>query len=241
MILSTIQPSFLPWLGYLEQMDAADLFVYLDDVKYTKQDWRNRNRLLNAAGAPEYVTVPVQAGADKLPIHEVRIADDRTWAKKTVNRMQAWYARAPHAAEHLPAIAGILGAGHGRLVDLNGALTDYLRAAYGIDTPIAHASDAGITTTDKNQRLIDLCLHHGADVLYDGAAAADFIDMDRFRAAGIEVVFQAYRPVPYDQGGHPFVSHLSALDTLLWCGPEAGAILRGSPLPAGLDRNGAAS
>ena len=36
---------YLPWLGHLEQFDYADLFIFLNDVQYTKNDWRNRNRI----------------------------------------------------------------------------------------------------------------------------------------------------------------------------------------------------
>ena len=239
MILATIQPSFLPWLGYLEQMDVADVFVYLDDVKYTRQDWRNRNRFLNAAGKAEYLTVPVRADSDKQLIKDVLITDDPSWARKIMNKLKSWYARAPYAEIYLPRLGAVLDQKHERLVDLNAALMDLLTEAYDIRTPIHSASDAGIVATDKNQRLIDLCLYHGATVLYDGAAAANFIDRDRFLAAGIEVVFQDYRPQPYQQDGHSFVSHLSALDSLLWRGEDARSVLRGSPRPERLISAGA--
>ncbi|TCR70003.1 WbqC family protein [Bosea sp. BK604] len=238
MILVTIQPSFLPWLGYLEQMALADIFVYLDDVKYTGQDWRNRNRVLDATGKPEYLTVPVRAQAEKLPIKDVRISDDPRWARKIINKLKPWYARAPHTKRYLPRLQAILEGGHELLVDLNYEIMAMLVEAYDIRTPVTRSSEAGIVSTDKNQRLIDLCLHHGATVLYDGAVAADFIDIERFRAAGIEVVFQNYRPQPYDQGGHAFVSHLSSLDTLLWCGDAARDILRASPVPDALPAKG---
>ena len=236
MILATIQPSFLPWLGYLEQVALADRFVYLDDVSYTKQDWRNRNRILNLAGEPEYLTVPVRAGADQLPIKDVAIADDVAWKRRLISKLAACYRRAPHAERYLPLVADIILRQHDRLVDLNYALMAVLTEAYGIGTPTVLASKAKIGAVDKNQRLIDLCLHHGADILYDGAAAASFIDEARFAAAGVRVVFQHYQPVAYAQGPHPFVSHLSALDALLWCGPRAGEILRASPAPRGLGR-----
>ena len=42
-----LQPSYLPWLGFFEQMYVCDIFVYLDDVQYTKNDWRNRNKIKN--------------------------------------------------------------------------------------------------------------------------------------------------------------------------------------------------
>lgn len=234
MILATIQPSFLPWLGYLEQMALADLFVYLDDVRYTKQDWRNRNRILNLQGEPEYITVPVRAGADQLLIKDVEIASDATWKRKLINKLSACYKQADHANAYLPRIAEIVLADHDRLVDLNYDLMTLLCSGYKIDTPTVLASDAGIVATDKNQRLIELCQHYGADTLYDGAAAAAFIDLERFALAGIKVIFQTYQPQPYMQGQHGFVSHLSALDALLWHGDAAAAILRASPVAPAL-------
>jgi WbqC-like protein family len=238
MILAAIQPGFLPWLGYLEQMDVVDIFVYLDDVKYTRQDWRNRNRLLNAAGEAEYLTVPVRANSDRHLIKDVFIADDASWSRKITNKLKAWYARAPYAEHYLPRVNDILGRKRERLVDLNYDLMDMLIDAYGISTLAVRASDAAISATDKNQRLIDLCRHHGADILYDGAAAANFIDLKRFAAAGIAVIFQNYQPQSYAQGAHPFVSHLSSLDALLWCGEGARKVLRGSPLPDALSSLG---
>jgi WbqC-like protein family len=234
MILATIQPSFLPWLGYLEQMSAADIFVYLDDVRYTRQDWRNRNRLLNAAGKPEYLTVPVRADSDRQLIKDTLIAEGPNWSRKMTNKLKAWYARAPHAQQYLPHLNDILGRKHKRLVDLNYDVMELLTDAYGISTPTVRASDAAISATDKNQRLIDLCRHYKADVLYDGAAAANFIDLALFRNAGVTVIFQNYKPQPYMQGPHPFVSHLSSMDALLWCGEGARDVLRSSPLPDAL-------
>ena len=36
------QPQYLPWLGYFDKLLAADVFVYLDDVQYVKNEWKNR-------------------------------------------------------------------------------------------------------------------------------------------------------------------------------------------------------
>lgn len=224
MILSTIQPSFLPWLGYFEQMIRADIFVYLDDVKYTKQDWRNRNRFNAGSGKIEYLTVPIRAEDASAPINRVRIAEG-AWASKIVNRLEEWYRKAPAFKEFFPQICDELLKEGPLLGDLDVRLTALMAKFMGIETPIAFSSDIPGKSADRSQKLIDICLHHGADVLYDGAAAASFIDVDLFRANGIEVVFQAYRPVVYPQGGGSFISHLSALDTLFNCGERTRQVM----------------
>ena len=59
MVIAILQRMYLPWLGYFEQMAVADLFVFLDDVQYTRKDWRNRNRVKSPNG-PVWMTVPVR-------------------------------------------------------------------------------------------------------------------------------------------------------------------------------------
>ena len=52
------QPQFLPWLGYLDKIDRADLFIVLDTVQFKKNEWQNRNRIRTAMGW-QWLTVPV--------------------------------------------------------------------------------------------------------------------------------------------------------------------------------------
>jgi len=66
-----LQPSYLPWLGYFEQISRCNIFVYLDDVQYTKNDWRNRNRIKTKDGI-QWLTVPVSFQFGQ-KIHEICI------------------------------------------------------------------------------------------------------------------------------------------------------------------------
>ena len=242
MILSTIQPSFLPWLGYLEQVTCADVFVYLDDVQYTKQGWRNRNRFKTPDGRIEFLTVPVTfSDRDKTLIKDVPVARQPGWQRKMVNRLAAWYRRAPAFDEVMPQVQDLLNREWTRLVDLDVAMTDFLLDYLRIETPTAFSSDVPGKSPDKNRKLIDICQHFGATLLYDGKASASFIDRDLFRNEGIDVVFQDYVPVPYQQVGNgPFVSHLSALDTVFNCGRAAREVMLSSRLPEALVQSGRA-
>ena len=46
MRISIIQPSYIPWLGYLYMVRKSDIFVYYDNVQYDKGGWRNRNKVV---------------------------------------------------------------------------------------------------------------------------------------------------------------------------------------------------
>lgn len=81
--LVVLQPSFLPWLGHLDQYDWADIYVLYDDTQYDKHGWRNRNRILSPNGMT-WLTVPVRTkGLDKPLNTEVEIDDRTPWRKKS--------------------------------------------------------------------------------------------------------------------------------------------------------------
>ena len=40
------QSNYIPWRGYFDLINASDEFVFLDEVQFTRRDWRNRNRLI---------------------------------------------------------------------------------------------------------------------------------------------------------------------------------------------------
>ena len=57
-ICSIMQPTYLPWLGYFELLNKADIFILLDNVKLQKSSWHVRNRIKSANGEL-ILTVPV--------------------------------------------------------------------------------------------------------------------------------------------------------------------------------------
>ena len=59
--LVVLQPGYLPWLGFFDQLRRCDIFVIYDDVQFDKHGWRNRNRVKSPMG-PYWVTVPVLIG-----------------------------------------------------------------------------------------------------------------------------------------------------------------------------------
>ena len=236
MIISIIQPGFLPWLGFFEQMAIADLFVYLDDAQYTKGDWRNRNRLKSPSGI-KTITVPVKKGGSNKLINEIKISYEMEWQSRIIRQIEYWYGKAPFFHDYFPVVKRVLLSRYENLVDLDLALIKEIRSLLRIDTPIYRSSDQKNKSFDKNQKLLDICGYHGADIFFDGKAAQDFIDMELFRKNGIDMIFQDYQHLEYPQLFGMFIPFLSVLDLLLNCGPDSRNILLSSPLPGPLQAN----
>ena len=75
-----LQPSYIPWRGYFDQIRRADLFVFYDDVQYDKHGWRNRNQIKTAHGK-QWLTIPVNSKGvtGGIPIKDVRIDWSKPW------------------------------------------------------------------------------------------------------------------------------------------------------------------
>jgi hypothetical protein len=68
-IVAVLQSNYIPWKGYFDLIHDVDLFIFRDDVQYTKGDWRNRNRIKTGTG-PRWLTIPV--GTDGVIAPDVR-------------------------------------------------------------------------------------------------------------------------------------------------------------------------
>jgi len=218
-VVVVLQPSYLPWLGFFDQMRRSDVFVYYDDVQFDKHGWRNRNRLKSRAG-PVWVTVPVlHGGLGPQRIDEIEIDNGRPWARKQIETIRQLYARAPHGGACLPELEDLLcGRAWERLVDLNLAVTALLAGWLGIRCRIARSSELGVAG-GKSERLLAICQRFGADRYLSGDSAKDYLDVDLFTAGGVAVEWQNFQHPSYLQQHGDFVPYLSALDFILNVGP----------------------
>ena len=222
--LVVLQPSYIPWLGFFDQVRRSDYFVYYDDAQYDKHGWRNRNRIKAAAG-PVWLTVPVRTrGRMGQQINEVEIANGTPWARKHLKSIEEAYARAPHCAAYLSPLAELLGRHWERLAELDIAVCKLMCSWFGLDRPMVRASELEIEG-DRNDRLLAFCQHFGADTYLSGDAARSYLDVGLFSAHGIRVEWQNFQHPEYPQQHGLFVSHLSALDLVLNVGDQCAAVL----------------
>ena len=218
--VAIVQSCYVPWKGYFDLINAADKFVLYDDVQYTTNDWRNRNRVKTAQGT-QWLTIPVVARLGQR-IDEARIADAR-WASKHWRTLSQSYARSEWFDRYAPRIEALYGAAADEplLARVNRLFIDGICAELGITTPISMSSDYGIGG-DGSARVLSLCLELGAARYLSGPRARAYLDEDAFAAAGVEVEYVDYTGYPeYPQPHPPFDHNVTILDLLFCTGPDA--------------------
>ena len=223
MIVAVHQPQYLPWLGYFDKIDRADLFVTLETVQYKKNEFQNRNRIKTAQGW-QWLTVPVRYHFPQR-IDEVTVNDSVNWRHKHRQALISNYTRAPYFEAHMPAFDGLYDETWEQLAELNVRTILGLMERFGIETPLRSAAEWELSD-DPTGRLVDICRKTGADAYLSGAGGQDYLDLPRFEAAGIRVVFQDYRHPHYPQRFGGFEPYMSGIDLLFNCGSDSLSILR---------------
>jgi hypothetical protein len=224
MRVAIMQPTYLPWLGYFDLMAESDLFVFLDHVQFEKESWHNRNRIKSPEGWL-WLTVPVlKRGRSQQAIAEVEIVRESRWPQKHLNALRHNYAQAPFRETHLPAFEAAYAVRWQRLCDLNIALCLYLAVCLGVRTTFLRSSELG-AGGQKTDLVVDICLRLGADEYLSPAGARCYLDAEAFERRGLRLLYQDYHHPSYPQLHGPFISHLSAVDALFNCGPEAAMLI----------------
>jgi len=162
------QPLHFPYLGFFQKMKAADLFVVLDDAKFSKNEFYNRNKFRNKAGQDEWFTVPVEKKANSKLINEVRVSKDPRWRKKLIRQMKMNFGYDFTSLYRTD-----------QLCQINIQSIQFLRSMLGVKTPMTFASEMHLKTK-KTQRLVDICEEVGATHYISGPHGENYLDEPLF-------------------------------------------------------------
>jgi len=227
--IAGIQPGYLPWLGYFDQMLHVDAFLVADELPYSSSGWTHRNRV-KGQGGPQWLTLPVRAHQGQA-IRDVALDPAVPWQRKHVATLRHLYAAAPAAPKLLDALEAALPARAERLPAASLPTIRLLAERLGITTPILLSSDLGLEARyaarfpdrpGPTHRIIAYLEALGATELVEGEAGKRYFDVPLFEASGMRVHFHHYTHPTYRQLHGAFVSHLSAIDLLL-CEGDAAA------------------
>jgi hypothetical protein len=218
-----LQPSYIPWRGYFHQIYKADTFVFYDDVQYDKHGWRNRNQIKTAQGK-QWLTIPVHSKGvtEGLPINQVRIDWSKSWASAHWKAITFAYGRTPFFKQYASLLEPFFERRNEFIADFTIDLTLALARALGIaHTRFLRSSEMTGVNGQKTDRLIQILQPLGTTHYVSGPSARDYIEKEKFEAAGITLEYMVYDYPEYPQLHPPFEPQVSALDLLFMTGDRA--------------------
>jgi hypothetical protein len=239
MIISVMQPTYLPWLGYFDLIDSADKFVFLDNVKLEKSDWHVRNRIKSANGEL-MLTCPVATpkGRMSAQINTTEFASGHPWRKKHLKSIEACYRKAPFFEQLYPLLQHYFEASHSyRLGQFNIGLIILLAEYIGIQSDYYIASELPNMSGVKDGKLVKICEYLQGDTYFSPLGAKAYIESTtpggELAKNGINVLYQNFKHPEYTQLFGGFISHLAVVDSLFNIGPEQTLLIirKGHQLP----------
>lgn len=227
-----LQSNYIPWKGYFELIKKTDLFIFYDDVQYTKYDWRNRNKILTPSG-PLWLSIPCGINEKRL-ICEVRI-DCVSWQKEHWATIERNYRESRYWDYYSPYLEEFyLQNVWKHLSELNQAfIKDTCDKFLGIKTEFSDSREYSLKYS-KGERIMELLKQVGATHYLSGPAAKSYLKEESFVKENIDLEWMDYSGYPeYEQLYPPFTHNVSIIDLIFACGPDAPAYIWGPHPTAG--------
>jgi hypothetical protein len=214
------QPTYLPWLGYFEQISRADYFIFLDSVQFERRSWQSRNRLKNSMGQDFWLTVPVKKHHQTENMQNIEIHYDRNkWYLQHLKSIELNLAKTPFVDEVVDLLSSIYDKEHIYLVDLNIDIIQTVARKMGINTQFFRASQLS-AQGNKAELLLNLALNLNANVYLSNAGSRIYLDdfIKEFNEKGVDVIYQNWQHPIYSQRYGTFVPSLAWVDPVSYLG-----------------------
>ena len=219
-----MQSCYIPWKGYFDMMNSVDEFILYDDRQYTKNDWRNRNRIKTPQGLL-WLTIPIARHGIGRRIDEV-VTADAAWAAKHWKTLTQFYGRAAHFDAFAGVFEPLYRTDERRLSVLNRSFLTAVCDVLGIRTPLVD-STAYEVDGERTQRLVRLCQAAGANAYLSGPRARAYLDERLFADAGVQLTYMDYEGYPeYPQLFPPFAHEVTILDLIFNVGNAAPRFMK---------------
>ncbi len=219
-----LQPSYIPWRGYFDQIHRADIFVFYDDVQFDKHGWRNRNRIKTPQGS-KWITIPVLTKGtltNERLICDTQTAND-TWPIDHWKALVSAYGKAPYFHQYEPILR--------EFYEERGVRENFVN--FVINLTITLAGELGMTRArflrsselgikgGKTERLVRIVQEVGATHYLSGPSARNYLEEEKFEQEGIVLEYMTYDYPEYEQLYPPYDPQVSILDLLFMKGPDA--------------------
>jgi WbqC-like protein family len=220
------QSMYFPWVGFLEQLRQADIFVRYDDVQFSKGSFTNRVQI-KAPAASQWMTVPLNKHKLGQSIDEVQIDDTKDWRTTHIEQLRVAYARAPFFKDMLAIVEAVFSKQFKSIGELafwsQMSLMDYFSLNLGLR--VLNIKDLKIPGSGS-QRVHDAVSLLGGCQYITGHGALNYLDHQAMERSGIEVRYMRYQKQAYPQMHGEFTPFVSALDLVAHCGKQGAQFIQ---------------
>lgn len=214
--VAIMQPTYLPWLGYLAMIEKVDLFVFLDNVQFSHRSWQQRNRIKTDKGEM-WLTLPVkQKGCFDQKINQVMCIDLVKNSESQLKSFFHYYKKAINYKEFYEEFANCIKIAcidsKGFLSDFNIRIIRFLCDYVGINKEFISTSELAVSG-QKDELLANVCEYLGAQTYLSAPGSKVYIESsEAFLKRNIEIIYHEYDHPIYPQLYGEFLPGLCSID-----------------------------
>ena len=215
------QSNYIPWKGYFDGINQADIFVVYDDMQYTKRDWRNRNQIKTSQGNL-WLTIPIEVKGKYFQKINESVISDKNWGIKHWKTIQSNYSKAPYFKTYKHTFEELyMNEVQLNLTEVNISFIRAINKILDIKTEIIDSRKFELAD-GKTERLVDICKKLNGTEYYTGPAAKDYMEEILFEKENIKLNYFDYSNYPeYSQLFGELPHAVSILDLLFNMGSDA--------------------
>jgi hypothetical protein len=232
MKVAIIQSNYIPWKGYFDLIGNADLCVFLDDVQFTKNDWRNRNQVKSNNDTLQWLTIPVGQSIHRLT-SEVKLPENR-WEERHLNLFKISYQDTPSFDIAYEILKSAFDLKFSYLSEINQFIIKIIskeiigkKTEFIVDSELIEESRY-LERTSRIKRILEVT---GATNYLSGPRAKEYIEKSDLNDAKVKIEYANYDGYPiYKQHGKLFHHNVSILDLISWEGNNTSLYLKNEGL-----------
>jgi hypothetical protein len=184
--IAIMQPYFLPYAGYFRLIAQTDVFVIYDCVQFPRRGWVHRNKLVDARGVEQWLTLPLEPAPQEVLIGD--LAFPRHAGDELAERLRPFpvASRAGAHARLLDRVRRVEGRPVDYIADLLEAACDIL----GLKWNVVRSSSLAVPAEIRGQaRILAIAERLGATRYLNAPGGRELYDAGAFADAGVELRF----------------------------------------------------
>ncbi|OAJ34578.1 WbqC family protein [Piscirickettsia salmonis] len=179
--IAIMQPYLFPYLGYFQLINLVDIFVFYDDVKYTKSHWYNRN-YISENGERSLFTFPVLRNSTADLIKDIFYSDKLSFYKnKLKKRLKFNY------KNNLNIIYELIDYNKNNLANYNINAIINISRSLNFTTLFFRSSELSLTTVGRYERIFEICRHFNCNYYVNSIGGKNLYDKNKFYDYGLEI------------------------------------------------------
>ena len=178
--IAILQSNYIPWKGYFDLINMVDEFIFYDEVQYTKNDWRNRNKIKTPQGI-QWLTIPVRQENLEQKIKDTKITDKK-WNIKHWRTISQNYSKAKYFKDYKDIFEELyLTCDEEYLSQINYKFITTINEILEIKTKLRWSSEFELVD-GQTEKLLGICKDCNADIYLSGPAAKDYFNEEVSKA-----------------------------------------------------------